>query len=175
MTSPKRYLVFRIIGALLLTLSLQAHSLPISLTDAELDNVTAGYVNLIITSDAAATGEHSITIAVTDVNVRQTSRGRKGRTRTVATGYGFAQAIGDSVTTQTSFNLDTNERIVSFRAVRRIQNSDGSTTVVRIRVNRHGRVTVHSSHRPARHRNGRGQNPNSQTNTLRVRVVTRGR
>ncbi len=156
--------------------SFNALSAPLPLTDSELDSISAGYVKLTMTSAATASGANALTITITDVNIesRNGRNGRKnnGRVRTVATGSATAEAIGDMVFTETGYILDTDEQLRSLRAVQTIQNSDGSSTVIRVRINRNGRVTVRTRERgPALAQNQTG--PITESNTLTVRVVTR--
>ena len=149
------------------------HATPLPLSDNELDSISAGYVLLTLTSNATATGEDTVTIAVTDSSVNS-RRGPRGRTRTVSRGSSLSQAIGDVVSTETGYSLDTDEQILSANIVQRIRNSENGTTVIRVRINRRGQVTVRTRERPAngRNRNNNRNNRVTETNTLSVRVVT---
>lgn len=158
-----------------LALSLAAHSAPIQLDDSQLDGVSAGFVELTLTSNAAASGTGAVTITVTDVNIQSSKprRNRRGRTRTVSTGTATAEAIGEMVLTETGYQLVTDEQLQSLRLVQRIHNSETGTTVIRVRINRHGRVTVRTRHRSRSNRRQAQNGPTTETNTLNVRVVTR--
>lgn len=165
----RRKYVGHIVGILFTfsTVNAQAESKPVKLSDTQLDNVTAGFVEFTITANSFAAGSDVVVISHTSANLRSNGNGR-----TFVRGSAISTAIGDIVLTEAGYSLNTDENIISLRAVQRISNSENGTVVVRMRMRRDGRVTVTTTQRPAR--NGRRNNDRriTETNTLTVRAVT---
>ncbi len=142
----------------------------IKLTDGQLDAISAGTVELTITANTFAAGSDGVVaLAYTNSDIRSNRRGR-----TIARGSALSTAIGEIVSTETGYILNTDENIISLRAMQRIRNSESGTLVIKTRILRNGRVTVTTIFRPARNGNrNRNGRPIVETNTLRVRAVTR--
>lgn len=86
---------------------------PLPLTDAQLDSVNAGYVVLSIDATAEAHNLNPVAITLTDTNVLVGEPQDDGFVYTVAEGYGFAYASGETVYSSVSVSLDTDEVLVS--------------------------------------------------------------
>lgn len=161
--------VRNITGILLISLSCTAiaEDTLFKLDNRQLDAISAGYVELTVTASSFAAGTDVVALAYASTDIRSNRNGR-----TVARGSAISTAIGEIISTETGYTLNTDENIISLRAIQRISNSEG-TLIIKMRVHRDGRVTVTTTQRPAR--NGRGNRGRSfrETNTLRVRAVTR--
>lgn len=85
---------------------------PISLTDKQLDHVSAGQVRLTLNAESIAVGPEAEAIALTNVDVRQNGNGRA----TVGRGQAIAYGSGDSVSTDVSYALATDEEVKMLNA-----------------------------------------------------------
>lgn len=141
---------------------------PIKLTDSQLDTINAGFVELTITANASAFGSDVVSLAVANTNTRSNKGGQ-----TVATGSGISTAIGDIVFTETGYILNTDENILSLKTIQRLQNSETGKITIRTRIHKNGRVTIKTIEQPPKNNRGNRNRQITETNTLRVRAVTR--
>lgn len=86
---------------------------PLSLTDSQLDGITAGFLELNATANAVALGQDSLTTTFTDTLVIQGVPQADGYVYSQGTALADALAIGESVTTGTSVGFVTDEEVVS--------------------------------------------------------------
>ena len=151
--------------------------------------LTAGYVVLSIEAKAEAHNLNPVAITLTDTTVLVGEPQEDGFVYTMAEGYGFAYASGETIYTSVSVSLDTDEVLVS-SDVLYLENSDtGRHTHLGHRQaageNRAGHRYAGSHHRRGAHRhNGSGlqsgqhtatrtQHVNRELRLVRVQYVTR--
>lgn len=94
-------------------LSVAAADEPLTLTAAQLDAVSAGYVALGIEATAEASGPNPIAVTFTDTGVQVGSEGVDGFVYTEADGIGYAYARGETAHTDIAVYFDTDEQVVS--------------------------------------------------------------
>jgi len=113
--SVKQSFVKTVIFTFLYFLSIQfVKAAPVLLDNAELDRISAGYVDLEVNAKATATGRNAVSRFSANVEQTISEVQPDGYIYTTTTGLANAYARGKVVSTEVGYFLQTDEEILSF-------------------------------------------------------------